>query len=72
LVPFWAKDLKIGSKMINAQSETCATKPAFRHAFKTRRCLVVLVGSLFGTVFGFWLSAPRPQRGLVTGEWLPR
>lgn len=44
LVPFWAKDLKIGSKMINAQSETCATKPAFRHAFKTRRCLVVADG----------------------------
>ena len=44
LVPFWAKDLKIGSKMINAQSETCATKPAFRHAFKSRRCLVVADG----------------------------
>jgi putative SOS response-associated peptidase YedK len=41
LVPYWAKDLKIGSRMINAQSETIATKPAFRHAFKSRRCLVV-------------------------------
>jgi putative SOS response-associated peptidase YedK len=41
LVPYWAKDLKIGSRMINAQSETMATKPAFRHAFKSRRCLVV-------------------------------
>ena len=44
LVPFWAKGLNIGSKMINAQSETCATKPAFRDAFKTRRCLVVADG----------------------------
>ena len=41
LVPFWAKDLKIGSRMINAQSETATTKPAFRDAFKVRRCLVV-------------------------------
>ena len=34
LVPFWAKDLKIGYKTINARSETIATKPAFRAAFK--------------------------------------
>jgi len=40
LVPFWADDLKSGSKLINARSETAATKPSFRRAFKTRRCLV--------------------------------
>ncbi len=40
LVPFWAKDLKIGSKMINARSETVAEKPAFRSAFAKRRCLI--------------------------------
>ena len=40
LVPFWAKDAKIGSKMINARLETVATKPAFRDAFKKRRCLI--------------------------------
>lgn len=40
LVPFWAKDMKIGSKMINARSETVASKPAFRRAFKKRRCLI--------------------------------
>jgi putative SOS response-associated peptidase YedK len=40
LVPFWAKDPKIGSRMINARAETVATKPAFRHAFKRRRCLL--------------------------------
>lgn len=44
LVPFWAKDLKIGARMINAQSETAATKPAFRAAFKKRRCLVLADG----------------------------
>jgi putative SOS response-associated peptidase YedK len=40
LVPFWAKDVKIGATMINAMSETIATKPAFKEAFEQRRCLV--------------------------------
>ena len=40
LVPFWAKELKIGNRMINARSETAATKNAFRSAFKKRRCIV--------------------------------
>lgn len=40
LVPSWAKDAKIAYKTINARSETAATKPAFRSAFKRRRCLV--------------------------------
>jgi putative SOS response-associated peptidase YedK len=40
LVPFWAKDPKIGSRMINARAETVSSKPAFRHAFKRRRCLL--------------------------------
>ncbi len=40
LVPSWAKDLSIGSRMINARSETVASKPSFRHAFRRRRALV--------------------------------
>ncbi len=40
LVPFWAKDPKIGSRMINARMETVAEKPAFRQAFAKRRCLL--------------------------------
>lgn len=40
LVPFWAKDLAIGSRMINARGEQVAEKPAFRAAFKRRRCLI--------------------------------
>ena len=44
LVPFWAKDLKIGSRMVNAVGETAASKPAFRNAFKKRRCLVLANG----------------------------
>jgi putative SOS response-associated peptidase YedK len=40
LVPFWAKDPKIGSRLINARAETVDSKPAFRQAFKRRRCLL--------------------------------
>lgn len=40
LVPYWAKDTKIGHKAINARVETVAGKPMFREAFKRRRCLV--------------------------------
>jgi putative SOS response-associated peptidase YedK len=40
LVPFWAKDPAIGSKMINARMETVDQKPAFRRAFAKRRCLI--------------------------------
>jgi len=40
LVPYWAKDVKIGFKTINAMAETVDTKSAFREAFKRRRCIV--------------------------------
>lgn len=40
LVPSWAKDPSIGSRMINARSETAHEKPSFRTAFKRRRCLI--------------------------------
>ena len=40
LVPFWAKDISIGSRLINARAETVASKPAFRHAFARHRCLL--------------------------------
>ena len=40
LVPFWAKDISIGSRMINARVETVSSKPAFRAALKQRRCLI--------------------------------
>jgi putative SOS response-associated peptidase YedK len=40
LVPFWAKDIKVGFANINAKAEGIDTKPAFREAFSRRRCLV--------------------------------
>ena len=39
-VPAWAKEIGVGNRMINARSETVATSPAFRAAFRRRRCLI--------------------------------
>lgn len=44
LIPSWAKDPAIGSRMINARSETLAEKPSFKAAYKRRRCLVLADG----------------------------
>jgi putative SOS response-associated peptidase YedK len=44
LVPSWAKDPAIGSRLINARAETLAEKPAFRNAFRRRRCLILADG----------------------------
>lgn len=44
LIPSWAKDPKIGNQMINARAETLGEKPAFRNAYKRRRCLVLADG----------------------------
>lgn len=44
LVPLWAKDTKIGSKMINARSETIAEKPAFKSDFKKHRVIIPMDG----------------------------
>ncbi|KFA93667.1 SOS response-associated peptidase [Archangium violaceum] len=44
LIPSWAKEASIGSKLINARGETVAEKPSFRSALKRRRCLVLVDG----------------------------
>jgi putative SOS response-associated peptidase YedK len=44
LIPAWADDPAIGDRLANARSETAATKPSFRRAFRSRRCLVVADG----------------------------
>jgi putative SOS response-associated peptidase YedK len=56
LVPSWAKDLAIGSKLINARAETVATKPAFRKAFQKRRCIVPADG------FYEWEAIPGARK----------
>jgi putative SOS response-associated peptidase YedK len=44
LVPVWAKEAKIGQRMINARAETLAEKPAFKNAFRKHRCIVPMDG----------------------------
>jgi len=44
LIPFWAKDRAIGNRLINARAETVGAKPAFRTAFRRRRCLIAASG----------------------------
>lgn len=44
LVPHWATDRKLAATMINARAETIAERPAFREAFKKRRCVVLVSG----------------------------
>ena len=44
LIPVWAKERKVGAKMINARAETLATKPAYKGVFKKNRCLIPMDG----------------------------
>jgi len=57
LVPSWAKDPKIGDKMINARAETVAEKPAYRRAFAKKRCIIPADG------FYEWKAGPKPSGG---------
>ncbi len=56
LVPFWAKDPSVGNKMINARGETLAARPAFREAYRRRRCLLPTDG------FYEWRKSPDGKR----------
>jgi putative SOS response-associated peptidase YedK len=56
LVPPWALDPAVGYRMINARGETVATKPAFREAFRRRRCLLVADG------FYEWQRGTKPKQ----------
>ncbi|MBT8335124.1 MAG: SOS response-associated peptidase [Gemmatimonadetes bacterium] len=80
LVPFWAKDPSIGNRMINARSETVAKKPAFREAFRRRRCVVpmdgfyewrarAVEGSKKPLKVPFWIHRPDRRPFGVAGLW---
>jgi putative SOS response-associated peptidase YedK len=56
LIPSWAKDPEIGNRMINARAETLAERPAFREAFRRRRCLIPADG------FYEWQSGEDKRR----------
>jgi putative SOS response-associated peptidase YedK len=66
LVPFWAKDASVGSRMINARSETAREKPAFRQASRSRRCAIPASG------FYEWTGEPgRRVPHAITVEGRP-
>ena len=67
LVPHWAKDPNIGYRMINAKSETLASKPSFRTAYRKRRCLILASGffewkiGIAATTIGLLTTAPNQR-----------
>jgi len=65
LVPSWAKDVKIGSRMINARAETLAEKSAYKKSFETRRCLVPADGFYEWKKLGGG-SKPKKQPVFIT------
>lgn len=56
LVPAWAESPAIGSRLINARSETVAVKPSFRAAFRRRRCIIPVDG------FYEWVQVPERRK----------
>jgi len=74
LVPFWAKDISVSSRMINARAETVSSKPSFRNAFKQRRCLVPANGfyeweSRKGHKQPYYVSIPSGEPFAFAGLW---
>lgn len=74
LIPFWAKDPSIGSRMINARSETVAEKPSFKHALKRRRCLIPADGFYEWTKVGkakqpYHIHFPDRSPFVFAGLW---
>ncbi|MEI6971605.1 MAG: SOS response-associated peptidase [bacterium] len=80
LVPGWADNPSIGSRMINARGETVEVKPAFKQAFRTGRCLLPADGFYEWRSTGrdkqpFWIHAPEDEPFAFAGlcaEWRNR
>jgi putative SOS response-associated peptidase YedK len=74
LVPPWAESPAIGGRMINARSETVATRPAFRDAYRSRRCIVPADGFYEWADRGgfrqpYWISPPEGGPIAFAGLW---
>ena len=74
LVPSWAKDPRIGNKMINARSETITEKPSYRGAFRKRRCLIPVDGFFEWKTEGsikipFFIRRPSEEPFSLAGLW---
>lgn len=74
LIPSWAQDMKMGARLINARSETVAEKPAFRAAFKRRRCLIPADGfyewqKLNGRKQPLYIYLRRERPFALAGLW---
>ena len=66
LVPSWAKEVKIGDRMINARAETVASKAAYRRAFANKRCLIPADG------FYEWKAGVESGEGGASGKARPK
>jgi putative SOS response-associated peptidase YedK len=74
LVPFWADDPRIGSRMINARAESVTDKPAFRDAFASRRCLILADGFYEwqrrdGSKRPWWITRADGEPFAFAGLW---
>lgn len=78
LVPFWADDLAIGNRMINARSETVSEKPSFRRPFANQRCLIPADGYFEwqtsqadpkSSKQPFWIHLPEEKPFVFAGLW---
>ena len=74
LVPHWAKDSSMGARMNNARAETVAEKPAFRDAYRSRRCLIPASGfyewkSEFGLRQPYYVHPAEGELFAFAGLW---
>ncbi|MDA7859433.1 SOS response-associated peptidase [bacterium] len=74
LIPAWTKEPKIGTGLINARSETAASKPSFRDAFQHRRCLIIADGFFEWKKTGaakqpFYICRKDQQPFCLAGLW---